>query len=166
MGGSVRVSDFYFASDYTYRHLQNAGPRWLLIGDAAGFIDPIFSSGVMFAIKSGYRAASAVLTADRNGRPLEARAQARYTREVGKMCEVFLNMIKMFYNNRSFDVFMTSRPPFGLERAVNNLVAGNTDLGLGLRLRVWMFYAFCTFRRLFAFAPKSNLSTFQQSSLL
>ena len=45
MGDAQRVSDFFFAGDYTYRHLQNAGPRWLLIGDAAGFVDPIFPPG-------------------------------------------------------------------------------------------------------------------------
>jgi flavin-dependent dehydrogenase len=73
-----------FAGDYTYRHLQNAGPRWLLIGDAAGFIDPIFSSGVMLAIKSGHRAAQETLAADRAGTALSASAQVRYTPRLGK----------------------------------------------------------------------------------
>ncbi len=61
MADAERVSEFSFAGDYTYRHLQNAGPRWFLIGDAAGFVDPIFSSGVMLAVKSGYLAAQAAL---------------------------------------------------------------------------------------------------------
>lgn len=154
MGNAVRASDFYFAGDYTYRHLQNAGPRWLLIGDAAGFIDPIFSSGVMLAVKSGHRAATAVLDAETRGEPLSSRAQARYTREVGKMCSVFLKMIKMFYDNHSFGVFMTPKPHKGMEWAVNNLVAGNTDLGWGLRLRVWMFYGICALQRRFAIVPR------------
>ncbi|MDD5201445.1 MAG: NAD(P)/FAD-dependent oxidoreductase, partial [Terrimicrobiaceae bacterium] len=133
LGGAVRVNDYCFAGDYTYRYLQNAGPRWLLIGDAAGFIDPIFSSGVMLAIKSGYLAASEVLAADRAGTPLSPRARRRYTRKVGRMCKVFLNMIKMFYDNHAFEVFMTPSPEKSVEWAVNNLVAGNTDLGWRLR---------------------------------
>lgn len=157
MGSAVRASDFYFAGDYTYRHLQNAGPRWLLIGDAAGFIDPIFSSGVMLAVKSGYRAANTLLTADRAGRTLTASEQARYTREVGKMCGVFLRMIKMFYNNHSFEVFMTPVRPTAMDWAVNNLVAGNTDLGWNLQLRVWMFYGICTLQRWFSIVPRLQL---------
>jgi len=157
MGDAIRVSDFYFAGDYTYRHLQNAGPRWLLVGDAAGFIDPIFSSGVMLAIKSGYLAAQETLAADRVGTPLTSDAQARYTREVGKMCKVFLNMIRMFYDNHSFEVFMTPCPYPGMEAAVNNLVAGNTKLGWRLRIRVWAFYAICALQRWVAIVPKLKL---------
>ncbi|HEY5791744.1 MAG TPA: NAD(P)/FAD-dependent oxidoreductase [Chthoniobacterales bacterium] len=157
MGNAERVSDYSFAGDYTYRHLQNAGPRWILIGDAAGFIDPIFSSGVMLAIKSGYLAASEILAADRAGRPLSAAAQARYTRKVGKMCKVFLNMIKMFYSNHAFEVFMTPDPEKRMEWAVNNLVAGNTNLGWRLRLRVWMFYGVCALQKYFPIVPKLDL---------
>lgn len=143
MANAERVSDYSFAGDYTYRHLQNAGPRWLLIGDAAGFIDPIFSSGVMLAIKSGYLAAQNVIAADQKGAPMSVSAQKKYTKQVGKMCKVFLSMIKMFYNNHAFEVFMDPKPPEGMERAVNNLVAGNTDLGWKLRLQVWLFYGVC-----------------------
>jgi flavin-dependent dehydrogenase len=165
MGGAERVSDFYFAGDYTYRHLQNAGPRWLLIGDAAGFIDPIFSSGVMLAIKSGYRAANAVLAADRAGEPLSRRAQMRYTREVEKMCTVFLNMIRMFYDNSSFEVFMSACPIPGMEAAVNNLVAGNTNLGWRLRLQVWAFYAICALQRRVPVVQKLQLAVRQDAPL-
>lgn len=158
MANGVRVSDYAFAGDYTYRHLQNAGPRWLLVGDAAGFIDPIFSSGVMLSVKSGFLAAQNIIAADKAGTPLSERAQARYTKAVGKMCEVFLNMIKMFYNNHSFEVFMTPKPPRGMEWAVNNLVAGNTHMGWWLRLQVWLFYTVCSIHRRFTIVPKLDLS--------
>jgi len=158
MADAVRVNDYTFAGDYTYRHLQNAGPRWLLIGDAAGFIDPIFSSGVMLAVKSGFRAANEVLAADRAGKPLSKRAQARYTRGVGKMCTVFLRMIKMFYDNHAFEVFMAPKPPRGMEWAVNNLVAGNTNLGWKLHLQVWLFYLVCALQRRFSLVPRLELS--------
>lgn len=157
MGKAERVSEFYFAGDYTYRHLQNAGPRWLLVGDAAGFIDPIFSSGVMLAIKSGYRAAKEVLAADEAGLPLSTASQERYTAEVGKMCTVFLNMIRMFYDNHSFEVFMTPCPQVGIEIAVNNLVAGNTNLGWRQRFWVWIFYTICALQRRFPIVPRLKL---------
>jgi flavin-dependent dehydrogenase len=159
LGEAVRVSDYFFAGDYTYRYLENAGPRWMLIGDAAGFIDPIFSSGVMLAIKSGYLAATEVLAADRAGTPLSPRARQRYTRRVGRMCKVFLKMIRMFYDNDAFEVFMTPKPDRKMEWAVNNLVAGNTDLGWKLRLRVWMFYLICAVQRHFTIVPRLHLET-------
>jgi flavin-dependent dehydrogenase len=154
MADAERVSEFCFAGDYTYRHLRNAGPRWFLIGDAAGFVDPIFSSGVMLAVKSGYMAAQEALAADRAGRPLTPRSQARYTREVGNMCHVFLRLIKMFYDNRSFEVFMTPKPNKGMEWAVHNAVAGNTSAPWLLSLRLWAFYAVCAVQRRFALVPR------------
>jgi len=158
MKDAVRVSEFTFAGDYTYRHLQNAGPRWFLIGDAAGFIDPIFSSGVMLAVKSGYLAAQKALAADKAGGPLSARAQARYTREVGKMCHVFLRLIKMFYDNRAFEVFMTPKPHKGMEWAVHNAVAGNTSTPLMLNLRLWAFYGVCALQKRFALVPRLDFA--------
>lgn len=158
MNGTERVNEFSFAGDYTYRHLQNAGPRWMLIGDAAGFIDPIFSSGVMLAVKSGYLAASEALAADRAGVPLSPRAQRRYTRKVGQMCDVFLKMIKMFYDKDAFEVFMSPSPPTKVEQAVYNIVAGNTNLGWRLHARVWLFYLICTLQKYFPIAPRLTLT--------
>ena len=158
MGNAARITEYRSAGDYTYRYLQNAGSRWLLIGDAAGFIDPIFSSGVMLAVKSGRLAACEVLAADKKQASLSLRAQRRYTRRVGGMCEVFLRMIKMFYDDRGFEVFMTPQPPRQIERAVNNLVAGNTKLGWRLRCMVWFFYLLCTAQRFVPVVPRLTLA--------
>lgn len=152
-----RVSEYYSTGDYTFRHLQNAGPRWLLVGDAAGFIDPIFSSGVMLAIKSGSMAAKEILEADKAGQPLSERSRRRYTKQVGEMCTVFLRMIRMFYDNHAFEVFMASAPAL-IECGVNNLVAGNTRLCLHLRVRVWLFYAVCAIQRRIPLVPRLRLS--------
>ena len=49
--------------DFTYRASQIAGEGWVLIGDAFGFLDPIYSSGVFLALKSGELAADAIIQA-------------------------------------------------------------------------------------------------------
>ncbi len=157
MGAAKRVNEYAFAGDYTYRHLQNAGERWLLVGDAAGFIDPIFSSGVMLSINSGHLAAQQILKADLQNRVLSEEERELYTQKVGKMCSVFLKMIRMFYDNRAFEVFMTPRPPRGMDRAVNNLVAGNTDMNFGLRFQVWLFYAVCKLQNYVRIVPRLKL---------
>ncbi len=58
--GSRRVTKVYASGDYSYRNRSLHGDRWLLAGDAAGFIDPVFSSGVFLAILGGEKAAEAI----------------------------------------------------------------------------------------------------------
>ena len=55
------VSEFHAIKEFSYFTSQHAGDGWVLIGDAWGFIDPIYSSGVYFALKSGELAADAVV---------------------------------------------------------------------------------------------------------
>ena len=55
------VSPFRIAKEFSYATTQSAGDGWLLVGDALGFIDPIYSSGVFFALKSGALAADAIV---------------------------------------------------------------------------------------------------------
>ncbi len=47
-------------TDYSYRATRCAGDGWVLVGDAFGFIDPIYSSGVFLALKSGEMAADSI----------------------------------------------------------------------------------------------------------
>ena len=49
LAGARRVTKVYASGDYSYRNAALCGERWLMAGDAAGFIDPIFSSGVFLA---------------------------------------------------------------------------------------------------------------------
>jgi flavin-dependent dehydrogenase len=55
-----RATGFYATKDYSYRSSQVAGQNWVLVGDAFGFLDPLYSSGVLLALKSGELAADAV----------------------------------------------------------------------------------------------------------
>ncbi|HEY2045297.1 MAG TPA: hypothetical protein VGG93_01825, partial [Candidatus Udaeobacter sp.] len=56
MTNARRVSETFVEADFSYRSARLHGDRWLLTGDAAGFIDPIFSSGVFLAVFSGENA--------------------------------------------------------------------------------------------------------------
>jgi flavin-dependent dehydrogenase len=52
--------EFSVAKEFSYTTSQHAGAGWVLVGDAFGFIDPIYSSGVYFALKMGELAADAI----------------------------------------------------------------------------------------------------------
>ena len=55
------VSEHRVAKEFSYRTQRQAGDGWVLVGDAFGFIDPIYSSGVYFALKSGEMAADTIV---------------------------------------------------------------------------------------------------------
>ncbi|MCA9262876.1 MAG: tryptophan 7-halogenase [Planctomycetales bacterium] len=56
-----RVDEYHIAKEFSYTTRQHAGDVWVLVGDAFGFIDPIYSSGVYFALKTGEMAADAIV---------------------------------------------------------------------------------------------------------
>ncbi len=56
-----QVETIRIAKEYTYSNERSAGAGWVAVGDAWGFIDPLYSSGVMFALKSGEWAADAII---------------------------------------------------------------------------------------------------------
>jgi flavin-dependent dehydrogenase len=56
-----RCDIFRAQKEYTYRAKQAAGDGWALIGDAYGFLDPLYSSGVLLALNSGSQAADAIV---------------------------------------------------------------------------------------------------------
>jgi len=61
------TSEFRTAKEFSYSTRQSAGDGWVMVGDAWGFIDPIYSSGVYFALRSGELAADAIVAGLRNG---------------------------------------------------------------------------------------------------
>jgi len=58
--GATRCDVFRAEKEYSYRSQKAAGNGWVLVGDAFGFLDPLYSSGVLLALKSGEMAADAV----------------------------------------------------------------------------------------------------------
>ncbi|HEV3118714.1 MAG TPA: NAD(P)/FAD-dependent oxidoreductase, partial [Gemmataceae bacterium] len=56
-----RKTGYFATKDYSYRSQQVAGDGWVLVGDAFGFLDPLYSSGVLLALKSGQLAADAIV---------------------------------------------------------------------------------------------------------
>ncbi|MBK5297599.1 MAG: tryptophan 7-halogenase [Vicinamibacteria bacterium] len=58
---ATRVTGHFATKDYSYRSTQVAGDGWVLVGDAFGFLDPLYSSGVLLALRSGEQAAAAIV---------------------------------------------------------------------------------------------------------
>lgn len=60
LANAERVHDYFTTKDFSYKSEEAAGDGWVLTGDAFGFIDPVYSSGVFLAMKSGEYAADAI----------------------------------------------------------------------------------------------------------
>lgn len=60
IANAERAAPFRAAKEYSYRSKEVAGDGWVLVGDAFGFLDPLYSSGVLLALKSGSLAADAI----------------------------------------------------------------------------------------------------------
>jgi len=58
--GATRCAPFRAAKEYSYRSRQVAGDGWVLVGDAYGFLDPLYSSGILLAVVSGALAADCI----------------------------------------------------------------------------------------------------------
>ncbi len=61
VANAKRRTGYFATKDYSYRSKEVAGDGWVLIGDAFGFLDPLYSSGVLLALKSGELAADAIV---------------------------------------------------------------------------------------------------------
>ncbi|MFA6959897.1 MAG: NAD(P)/FAD-dependent oxidoreductase [Opitutaceae bacterium] len=153
MGGASPVLTFHVTSDYTYFRRELAGPRFVLAGDAGGFFDPIFSSGVYMACHSAKLASEIILRAHRTGRTLTNRERDRYTRTIKKNSAVFQKLIAAFYDNHSFSVFMCQHPPMNLGPGITSIVAGHCQLNWSLWWRFKIFLLVCKFQRRVTLVP-------------
>ena len=60
IASATRATGYFATKDYSYRATRVAGDGWVMIGDAFGFLDPLYSSGVLLALRSGEMAADTI----------------------------------------------------------------------------------------------------------
>lgn len=143
MAAAEAVMPFHVTTDYSYFRRNLAAERMVLIGDAGGFFDPIFSSGVYVATYSAKRAVELIYRADKAQRALTPAECRRYTSEIKQHAGVFEKLIRTFYDNASFSVFMSSTPPLRMGCAINSIVAGHAKLTWPLWWRFQLFLVVC-----------------------
>ncbi len=90
-----RVRDWYVEGDYSYKMDRFTGDGWLLVGDAARFVDPIFSSGVSVAVNSAKFAFEALHEA-LQGKDERASFDA-YDEKVGRGVQIWYEWITIYY---------------------------------------------------------------------
>jgi len=96
MAGAVRLNDYKTEGDYSYSMNSFIGNGWVLIGDAARFVDPIFSSGVSIALYSAKYASEQIRQAFATGNFSEETFRP-YEEKVRAGVGVWYEFIRLYY---------------------------------------------------------------------
>jgi flavin-dependent dehydrogenase len=146
------ASPLHATADFSYYNRRLVGPRLIRVGDAAGFMDPIFSSGVYMAMLSGKLASQALLAAMR--RDSSSRPFARYEKQFFSALKFYWEMIDGFYTTPFMEVFLEPREKWDLPAAVNAALAGELRGGWSLRWRMRLFFLLVKWQGRRPFLPR------------
>jgi flavin-dependent dehydrogenase len=135
MGRAVAVTPLHRAANFAYTNSPIVGDRFLCVGDAVAFVDPIFSSGVFIAMRSGELAAEAIRAAFADGR-FTARRFAAYERKFWRGVAPFFKFIHKYYEPAFLELFLQPRDVLGMVKAVLNVLSGGCFIRMPLRVRV------------------------------
>jgi flavin-dependent dehydrogenase len=122
LANAERVTPILVRRDFSFSMRKMTGPNFALIGDAAGFLDPIFSTGVFMAMKSADLAADAVEQRLRSG---STRLLRRYERSFKYAFGKYFRFIDNFYRREFLEVFLQPKADYGLIPAITGILAGN-----------------------------------------
>ncbi|HKV37556.1 MAG TPA: NAD(P)/FAD-dependent oxidoreductase, partial [Pyrinomonadaceae bacterium] len=110
VAGGERVDKIYSILDYSYRSKHNAGNGFIIIGDAYGFLDPIYSSGVLLALKMAELATDAIHDAFQHD-DFSAARLGQYQTKLDRGIESMRKLVYAFYNDGfSFSGFLRKYP--------------------------------------------------------
>lgn len=139
--------------DFSYSASRYAGERWILVGDAGSFLDPVFSTGVSIALESGIEAAEE-LTAALAANDFSQRRFARFSRRQGRRFRMFRRFVVGFYTPQFRDLFFSPEPPKRIFRAVVTVLAGNWHPRFSTRVLIEIFFLFVALQRRWSLSPR------------
>jgi len=118
----TRCDRYRATKDYSYRATQCAGEGWVLVGDAYGFLDPLYSSGVLLALKGGALAADAVAEGLASN-DLSAAQLGKWGPDFNAGMDRMRELVVAYYEGFSFGAFVKRYPHF--KGHLTDLLIGN-----------------------------------------
>jgi flavin-dependent dehydrogenase len=158
LAGARRTSRVVGISDYSTSSARAAGDGWALVGDAATFLDPVFSTGVFLAMAMGERAAYRIDRALTERGCVGARDLAPYAKEASRLVGRFRRFVYAFYDPVFFEAFCSPEPFDSMRAAITTILSGGIER-IPIRARIWieivfLSVAFDRFRRRLGLGPK------------
>ncbi|MEL6476501.1 MAG: NAD(P)/FAD-dependent oxidoreductase [Pseudomonadota bacterium] len=134
------VGQMHATGNFSYRAASAHGPGHIKVGDAYGFIDPVFSTGVHLALNSACEAAAAILET-RGNIARRASRFAAYDRHIRRRIDYVSWFIYRIHDPAFREMMLHPKDIMGIERAVISLLAGDFRRDLRIQSRVWLFKA-------------------------
>jgi len=123
LANAERITPVHSEANFAYENTPVIGDRFVAVGDAITFVDPIFSGGVYIALRTGQLAAEAILPVFADGR-FGAHRFAGYQRRCRRGVEPLFKFIHRYYEPAFLDMFMHPQDRLGLYAAVLNVLSG------------------------------------------
>ncbi len=124
LSGGSRTTDVHAIADYSYATPRTYGDGFCLLGDAARFLDPVFSTGVLVAMTSGeIQGHAAARALSRKGR-VDADDFAPGDGVLSRAVDWFRKYVYGFYSPALLETFYTPAPNAWIERGVTSVLAG------------------------------------------
>jgi flavin-dependent dehydrogenase len=120
--GATRVTGYFATKDYSYRASRVSGDGWVLVGDAWGFLDPLYSSGVLLALKSGELAAEVIVEGLKQG-DTSAAQLGKWGPGFNAGVDRMRRLVCEYYAGFSFGNFMRQHPE--MRGTVTDLLIGD-----------------------------------------
>jgi flavin-dependent dehydrogenase len=122
--GAPRIEPVRAAADYSFRVETLAGDGWLVLGDAAGFLDPLFSTGAHLAMGGAVRATDAIDAALAAGDVSAARF-ASYAAQLRTAGDLFLGAVQSFYRGELRGLLFAQEQRTTLRKMIISMLAGD-----------------------------------------
>jgi flavin-dependent dehydrogenase len=155
LASATRVAPVRTISDWSYRSREMAGDRWLLVGDAGAFIDPVFSTGVQLGLSAAFDAARCIDSA-LDTRRFERAEFVAYERRTQRLVGTYTEFVKGFYTPEFGELLLHPSNTLGLRAAITSLLAGHGNKTLGMSLRVALFHLIARVNRRVPLVPRRH----------
>ena len=122
--GAERLRPVGALADFSYRIDQLTGDGWMFVGDAGGFLDPLFSTGAHLAIKGADLAAGAIDDALRK-RDCSRAAFAEYEAAVRYAVDLFLGIVQGFYSGHFRETLFEQNQRATMRKLITSVLSGD-----------------------------------------
>jgi flavin-dependent dehydrogenase len=153
MANAKGPSENRVIADFTYRCDPFAGPGYFLIGDAAAFLDPVWSTGLTMGLLAAEQVAAGVARMSKGSPPRVERA--RYQAWGDRVINRAFRLVEGFYDPSFRDLLFAPRRPRELARGFVTLLAGEFDaVQPATAVRTLALASMCGLQRRVGFAPR------------
>ena len=164
MKNAQLVGSIQATTDFSYYNRRLVGGRVLRIGDAAGFMDPIFSAGVYLAMWSG-KLASEVIHQSLDRGDDGSRRFLKFEKRVKAGMHFYWQMVELYYTQPFMELFLQPRNHASLPDAVNAVLAGELEGGWNLRWRLRYFFFLVKMQARRPLVPRLSFAPFRSANM-